>query len=54
MLLLLNLIDGAVLEGPLENIGLVVGALDDLGLLERGPELGKVLQLDEVPGGVGR
>lgn len=54
MLLLLDLVDGAVLEGPLEDVGLVVGALDDLRLGKRGPELGEVLQLDEVPAKVGR
>lgn len=49
VLLLLDLIDGAVLEGPSEHIGLVVGALDDLRLGEGRPELGEVLKLDEVP-----
>lgn len=53
MLLLLDLVDSAVLEGPLEDISLVVGALDDLRLGKRGPELGEVLQLDEVPGNGG-
>lgn len=49
VLLLLDLIDGTVLEGPLEHIGLVVGALDDLRLGEGRPELGEVLELDQVP-----
>lgn len=50
MLLLLHLVDGAILEGPLEDVGLVAGAGSDrLGLVEGGPEFAKVLQLDEVP-----
>lgn len=50
MLLLLHLVNSAILEGPLEDIGLVAGAGSDrLGLVESGPELAKVLQLDEVP-----
>lgn len=49
MLLLLDLQHGAVLEGPLDNVGLVGCALDPLALLELGPELAEVLELDEVP-----
>ena len=49
MLLLLDLNDGAVLEGPLDNVGLLRGALDVLGAAEGRPELGEVLDLDEVP-----
>ena len=49
MLLLLNLNDGAVLESPLDNIGLLAGALDVLRGAEGRPELGEVLDLDEVP-----
>lgn len=50
MSLLLDLVDGTVLEGPLEDIGLGAGAGGDgLGLVESGPELAEVLQLDEVP-----
>ena len=49
VLLLLDLNDGAVLEGPLDNVGLLRGALDVLGAAEGRPELGEVLDLDEVP-----
>lgn len=50
VLLLLHFVDSAILEGPLENIGLVAGAgRDRLGLVEGGPELAKILQLDEMP-----
>lgn len=49
MLLLLDLNDGAVLESPLDNVGLLAGALDVLRRAEGRPELGEVLDLDEVP-----
>jgi hypothetical protein len=49
VLLLLDIQHGAVLEGPLDDVGVVRGALVDLGLGERRPEVGKVLQLDVVP-----
>jgi hypothetical protein len=49
VLLLLDLNDGAVLESPLDNVGLLRGALDVLGAGEGRPELGEVLDLDEVP-----
>lgn len=49
MLLLLDLNDGAVLESPLDDVGLLAGALDELGAAEGGPELAEVLDLDEVP-----
>lgn len=49
VLLLLDLNDGAVLEGPLDDVGLLVGALDVLAALKGGPELAEVLDLDEVP-----
>lgn len=49
MLLLLDLNDGAVLEVPLDNVGLLRGTLGVLGLLEGRPELVEVLELDEVP-----
>ena len=49
MLLLLDLNDGAVLESPLDNVGLLVGVLDVLRRAEGRPELGEVLDLDEVP-----
>ena len=49
VLLLLDLNDGAVLESPLDNVGLLAGALDVLRRAEGRPELGEVLDLDEVP-----
>lgn len=49
VLFLLNFEDGAILEGPLDNVGVGRGALDELALVELGPELGEVLELDEVP-----
>lgn len=49
MLLLLDLNDGAVLESPLDNVGLLAGALDVLAGAEGRPELAEVLDLDEVP-----
>lgn len=49
VLLLLDLEDGAVLEGPLDDVGVGRGALDELALVEFGPEFGEILELDEVP-----
>jgi hypothetical protein len=49
VLLLLDFDDGAILERPLDNIGLVRCALDPVTLLESGPELAEVLKLDQVP-----
>ena len=49
VLLLLDLNDGAVLEVPLDNVGLVRGTLGVLALVQCAPKLGEVLQLDEVP-----
>lgn len=49
VLLLLDLDDGAVLELPLDNVGLLGGALGVLRLVESRPELVEVLELDEVP-----
>ena len=49
MFLLLHLELSAVLECPLDNIGLIRCALDELALLEAGPELAEVLELDQVP-----
>ena len=49
MLLLLDLNDGTILESPLDNVGLLAGALDVLRRAEGRPELGEVLDLDEVP-----
>lgn len=49
MLLLLDLKLSAVLEGPLDDVGLIRGALDELALLKLRPELAEVLELDQVP-----
>lgn len=49
VLLLLDLNDGAVLEVPLDNVGLLRGTLGVFGLVEGRPELVEVLELDEVP-----
>ena len=49
VLLLLDLKLGAVLEGPLDNVGLLAGTLDVLRGAEGRPELGEVLDLDQVP-----
>ena len=49
MLLLLDFQHVAIIERPPNNVRLLVRALDRLGALEGGPELAKVLQLDEVP-----
>ena len=49
MLLLLDLEGLAVLECPLNDVGLGRGALDEFALLELRPELAEVLELDQVP-----
>ena len=49
VLLLLDLNNGTVLEGPFDNVGLLAGALDVLRGLEGGPELAEILDLDQVP-----
>jgi hypothetical protein len=51
VLLLLDLNLGAVLESPLDNVGLLGGTLDVLRGLKGRPELGEVLDLDQVPNG---
>ena len=51
VLLLLDLKGLAVLEGPLDDVGLGGCALDELALLELRPELAEVLELDQVPDG---
>jgi hypothetical protein len=48
VLLLLDLELGAVVEGPLDQVGLLL-RLDDLALLEGRPEGAEVLELDVVP-----
>jgi hypothetical protein len=49
VLLLLDLYLRAVLEGPLDHVGLIGRSLDPVALLEGGPELAEVLELDQVP-----
>lgn len=49
VLLLLHLNSTTILEGPLDDIGVLADALDELRRLEGGPEVGKVLELDLVP-----
>lgn len=49
VLLLLHFENGAILEGPLDDIRLFARALDELALGDGGPELGEVLELDVVP-----
>jgi len=49
VLFLLDLENRAILEGPLHDVRVGRRALDDLGLGQPGPELGEVVELDEVP-----
>lgn len=49
VLLLLDLEGLAVLECPLDDVGLRRGALDEFALLKLRPELAEVLELDQVP-----
>lgn len=49
MLLLLYFHDRAILERPLDDIGILRGALNPLALLKSSPKLGEVLELEEVP-----
>lgn len=49
VLLLLDLEDGTILEGPLDDVGVGRSTLDPFGLFEGRVELGEVLELDEVP-----
>jgi hypothetical protein len=51
VLLLLDLNLRAVLESPLDNVGLLRGTFDVLRTAESRPELGEVLDLDQVPDG---
>jgi hypothetical protein len=43
VLFLLHVQLSAIIEGPMHDIGLVVGALDELARLEGGPEVAEVL-----------
>jgi len=47
--LLLNLQDGSILEGPLDNIGIGRSTLDSVAGFQCTPERAEALQLDEVP-----
>ena len=49
VLLLLDLEDSTVLEGPLDNVSVWGASLYPFTLAQGRVELGKVLQLDEVP-----
>lgn len=49
MLLLLDLQYRAILESPLDDIGISAGALDSLAFSQSGPEVSEVLELDHVP-----
>lgn len=51
MLLLLDLQDSSILESPLDDIGIWRGTLDELATLQGRPEVGEVLELDQVPDG---
>jgi len=48
MFLLLYLQDGAILEGPLYNVRLLIGPFDGFTLADGGPELGEVLDGEAV------
>ena len=43
VLLLLHVQLGAILKGPVDDVGIVAGALDELTRLEGRPEVAKVL-----------
>lgn len=49
MLLLLDIEDGTIFEGPAGNVSLAADTLDELRRLQGGPEVGEVVQLDVVP-----
>ena len=49
MLFLLHLLLGAILKGPLDDVGLMRGTLDMMALLKLCPEVMKVLELDQMP-----
>lgn len=49
MLLLLYRLLCAIFEHPLYGLCLWTGTLDWLGMLERGPEVVEVWELDKVP-----
>ena len=49
MLFLLHLLLSAILEDPFNNVGFGRGALDMMALIELGPEVMKVLKLNQMP-----
>lgn len=49
MLFLLHLLLRAILEGPLDNVGLVRDTLEVMALFKLCPEVVEVLEFDEVP-----
>jgi len=49
MSLLLDLQYGAVLEGPLNHVGVRAGSLDEIARLEIAPEVAEVFKFDLVP-----
>lgn len=49
MLFLLHLLLRAILEGPLDNVGLMRDTLNVVALVKLCPEVVKVLELDQVP-----
>lgn len=49
MLFLLHLLLRAILEGPLDNVGLVRDTLEVTALFKLCPEVVEVLEFDEVP-----
>ena len=49
MLFLLHLLLSAILEDPFDNVGFGRGTLDMVTLIELGPEVVKVLKLNQMP-----
>jgi hypothetical protein len=49
VLLLLDLKNGSILEGPLDDVSIARGAFDCLALGKSSPKVGEVLKLDHVP-----
>ena len=49
MLFLLHLLLSAIFEDPFDNVGFGRGTLDMVALIELGPEVVKVLKLNQMP-----
>lgn len=49
MLFLLHLLLRAILEGPLDNVGLMRDTLNVVALVKLCPEVVEILELDQVP-----